>query len=97
MLLIFYLLIQCSAGEAVPFYGIPDNYIQKTRELVEEYSYIPRFGKDKGKLKTVPAHWKEEQKMLPHYHIDKLWTGGKGSGTRAVQDIVIKSNRFNYS
>lgn len=70
---------------------IPDDYVQKTRELVEEYSYIPRFGKDKGKLKTVPAHWEERQTMLPHYHIDKLWTGGKGSGTQAVQDVVIKS------
>ena len=59
--------------------------------MVEKYTYIPRFGPNRGKSQTIPAHWEDIQIMLPHYHIDKLWTGVAGSETRAVRDIVSRS------
>ena len=71
--------------------SVPENYTQKSRIYIEEYTYTPRFGKNKGIVQTVPAHWEEIQEMLPNYHIDKLWSGGAGSGTSAIQNVVKKS------
>ncbi|MCQ2755057.1 MAG: hypothetical protein MJ231_08465, partial [bacterium] len=46
---------------------------------------------NKGIKRVIPAHYDEVQKMLPHYHIDKLWSSGKGTGTTAVQEVVSRS------
>ncbi len=78
-------------GGTLQFAPIADNYVSKTREFVEESSYKATWGVNKGKTVTIPAHYDEKKIMLPHYHIDKLWTTGKGSGTKSVQDVVEQS------
>ncbi|MBP3923832.1 hypothetical protein J6E39_01155 [bacterium] len=73
---------------------MPDNYKKVVyREFVEalpERKVTRGLGKGRI-LPAVPAHWEESYKMLPHYHIDKIYTTGKGSGTNSVQSIVEKS------
>lgn len=62
---------------------LPQNYIKTT----EVYVPIPRLSKDsepQGEYKVI-------QKLLPHYFIDKLWSKGKGSGTRTIQEVVKES------
>lgn len=71
--------------------NMPKDYVKVTNEFIEEHIYTIPIGPNKGKIKITPAHLEEVQEMLPHYHIDKLWTGGKGSGTMAVQNVVSKS------
>ena len=78
-------------GGTTQFAPIPDNYVKKTSEFVDEYTYTAKFGPNKGQKITKPAHYEERKTMLPHYHIDKLWTTGKGSGTQSVQAIVSES------
>ena len=78
-------------GGTIAFGYMPNNYVNKTMEFVPESSYVARFGPKKGQKITTPAHFDEVQTRLPHYHIDKLWTNGKGTGTRAVQEVVEKS------
>ena len=80
-------------GGTMQFGYMPENYVKVTKEFIEEQSYKIRFGPNKGKTKISPAHWEEIQEMLPHYHIDILWTGGKGTGTTAVQNVVAESLR----
>ena len=80
-------------GKTIQFGCIPEDYVKITKEFIEKYSYKIRFGPHKGETKVSPAHWEEIKEMLPHYHIDKLWTGGKGSGTIAVQNVVSESLR----
>ena len=71
---------------------MPDNYMELvSREFVEESTHISRFGKDKGKIVVTPAHVEEMYHMRSHYHIDKLWSTGKGSGTNTIKDIVRRS------
>ena len=71
----------------------PKNYLKlrctKNVEAKPE-RYIMLGGKS-WYLKPVPAHVEYIYELLPHYHIDKLATTGKGSGTRSVQAIVRKS------
>ena len=78
-------------GGTVVFGYMPDYYIRKVTEFVPEQTVVARFGPNKGQTKTIPAHSECTQYLLPHYHIDKLWTGGKGTGTTAVQSVVRKS------
>lgn len=81
-------------GGTIIFGDMPDNYKKlHSREFVEakpERISTSRFGKGRI-LPAVPAHWDETYVMLPHYHIDKIYTTGKGSGTNSVQSIVKKS------
>jgi hypothetical protein len=70
---------------------VPKNYVKTKTYDVEEYTYKIKMGKNKGKMQTVPAHQETEQIWNPRYHIDKLWTTGKGSGTRTVKSIVRQS------
>ena len=78
-------------GGTVVFGYMPDYYIKKVTEFVPEQTIVARFGPNKGQTRTIPAHSECTQYLLPHYHIDKLWTGGKGTGTTAVQTVVRKS------
>ena len=70
---------------------MPDNYLRKVFELVPEEKIFYKFGPFKGQTKVIPAHNECTQYLLPHYHIDKLSTGGKGTGTIAVQKVVRES------
>ncbi|MBD5401406.1 hypothetical protein HDR58_01200 [bacterium] len=81
----------------------PKSYVHITKELVPEYEWtrkkmvreIMPDGSTKLVRKIVtskePEHWEETATWLPHYHLDKLWTTGRGSGTNSVQDLVRKS------
>ena len=78
-------------SETLQFGCIPTDYVNIKKEFVPEHAIVVRFGPDKGKTKVIPAHWDEYKESLPYYHIDELWSGGKGSGTAAVQNVVEKS------
>ncbi len=78
-------------SETLQFGCIPNDYVNIKKEFVPEHAIVVRFGPDKGKTKVIPAHWDEYKESLPYYHIDELWSGGKGSGTAAVQNVVEKS------
>lgn len=81
----------------------PESYVTIEKELIPEYEWTRKKivrelmpdGSTKLVRKTVttkePEHWEEVATWLPHYHIDKLWTTGKGSGTNSVQDVVRRS------
>jgi hypothetical protein len=77
--------------EGLCFAPVPKEYASTKLIDVEESSYKVRFGEHKGEIRTVPAHQETERTWKPRYHIDKLWTTGKGSGTRSVQDVVRQS------
>lgn len=79
-----------SVGTMV-FGCVPDDYVVKKRNFVKGYTAICRFGPKKGQTISYPDKWEEEKYLLPHYHIDKLWTGGKGTGTAAVQSVLLES------
>ena len=80
-----------SDGGTITYGILPDNYVNKTKHFEESYSSVARFGPKKGQTITHPAKWVESQLIRPHYYIDKLWSTGKGSGTKSVQSIVQKS------
>lgn len=81
----------------------PESYVSKERSLVPEYEYtrtkwvreLQPDGTSKLIRKKVtqlePEHWEDVAIWLPHYHIDKLWSTGKSSGTNSVQSVVIQS------
>jgi hypothetical protein len=71
--------------------NVPSSYADSEIIEVAEYSFQCRMGKDKGKTKIVPAHKEKYSTWRPRYHLDKLWTTGKGSGTRSVQALVRRS------
>lgn len=78
-------------GGSLVFGTLPDNYVAKSREFIKAHTITYKFGPYKGQTKTFPDSWEETQSILPHYHIDKLWSNGKGSGTNSVQSVVRKS------
>lgn len=78
-------------GGSLVFGTLPDNYVAKSREFIKAHTVTYKFGPYKGQTKTFPDSWEETQSILPHYHIDKLWSNGKGSGTNSVQSVVRKS------
>ena len=79
-------------SDTIAFGLYPQEYVQlASREWVEEQKIIAKFGKYKGTERTIPAHWNETYTLKPHYHIDKLWSRGKGSGTNSVKAVVQKS------
>lgn len=81
----------------------PDSYVKIERVFVPEYEYtIKRLVRElqpDGTSKLVrkkvtqlePERWEEIATWLPHYHIDKLWSTGKSSGTNSVQAVVRQS------
>lgn len=78
-------------GGTIVFGDIAENYVTKNRIFIKGNTRIEKFGPKKGQLVTTPDRWLESSISLPHYHIDKLWTGGRGSGTKAVQGVVAES------
>ncbi len=88
-----YALIQkhFSEGGTITFGILPDNYVTKVKNFVKGHTKVCRFGPQKGQTVNYPDSWIETQIILPHYHIDKLWSTGKGSGTRSVKEVVNKS------
>lgn len=74
-------------------YAYP-NYYTKLVERVFVEAQPERETFSFGKTRKIPAkaaYWDETRILLPHYHIDKLWSTGKGSGQNSVKDIVRKS------
>ena len=63
----------------------------KSREFIKAHTITYKYGPYKGQTKIFPDRWEETQSILPHYHIDKLWSTGKGSGTNSVQSVVRES------
>ena len=82
-----------SQGGTIAYNYLPNNYRKLiSRELIpaKPERYVV-FGGRKHKLKATEAYYKETYETLPSYHIDKLWTKGKGTGTRSIQAVVRKS------
>jgi len=82
-----------SKGGTIAYNYLPDNYKKLvSRELIPaKPERFVEFGGWKYKQKATPAHYQETYETLPSYHIDKLWSKGKGTGTRSIQDVVRKS------
>lgn len=91
-------MASCYASETeggVAFAGraYPDEYISLVRrdimpEVYENYQYFL------GKWRYVPAKPARLYELFEFascIHIGKLWSGGKGTGTKAVQDVVRQS------
>ena len=80
-------------GGTIVFGYYPENY----KKLIEQefVAYQPerigKFGNKKRIIPARPAHYENTYALLPHYHIDKLYSSGKGSGTAAIKNIVAKS------
>lgn len=82
-----------SHGADAYFHSYPDYY-----KKLSFKTFVPEKPEEKIKiggqvytLKAKPAHYIENYKLLPNYHIDFLWSKGKGTGTRSIQDVVKKS------
>lgn len=73
--------------------GYPDYYCKlKSKTFVEaQPERTVKFAGRERLIKAIPAHYEYDYELLPHYKIDKLWTTGKGSGTRSVQELVRTS------
>lgn len=82
-----------SKGGTIAYNYLPDNYKKLvSRELIPaKPERFVEFGGRKYKQKATPAYYQETYETLPSYHIDKLWSKGKGTGTRSIQDVVRKS------
>ena len=78
-------------GGTIAFGYMPDNYLNKTEYFFPEKTYVARFGPKKGQTITSPARKEEIQTRRPYYTIKKLQSGGKGTGTTAIQELVKKS------
>lgn len=79
------------SGGTIVYGCLPDDYVIKKRYFVEGYTSTCKFGPKKGQQISYPDRWEEDKYILPHYHIDKLWSGGKGTGTNAVQTVLRES------
>ena len=77
------------SGFAV-FGEFPENYVYIDKYWVKakpaKYSYML-----KKMIPERPAHWDISQRLKPCYFVDYLYSHGKGQGTRAIKDIVMKS------
>lgn len=80
-------------GGSIAFGKYPQNYVKlKSREFISaEPAKIVKLGGREYFMKAREAHYNDIYEMLPSYHVDKLWTRGKGTGTRSIQSIVQKS------
>lgn len=74
-------------------FGYPKEYTNLLcREFVEaKPERTAKFGNKNRIIKAQPAHYEETYELLPHYHIDELWSNGKGTGKTAVQEVVLTS------
>lgn len=80
-------------GGTLVFGYMPDYYTKLvSREFVgaRPEREVSVLGKKKI-IPAVPPHWEETRVMLPSYHIDKICSTGKGSGTNSIKSIVKKS------
>ncbi len=72
------------------FGDFPENYVFTDRLWVDakpaKYSYML-----KKMIPEEPAHWSISKRLKPCYFLDYLYSHGKGQGTRAVKDVVMKS------
>ncbi len=72
------------------FGEFPENYVYIDKYWVKakpaKYSFI--FHKI---IPAQPAHWDISQRLKPCYFVDYLYSHGKGQGTQAIKDIVMKS------
>ena len=82
-----------SKGGTIAYNYLPNNYKKLiSRELIPaKPERFVEFGGRKYKQKATHAHYQETYETLPIYNIDKLWTKGKWTGTRSIQDVVRKS------
>ena len=80
-------------GRSAYYPDYPADYL----ELVsEEYvkgipEKVHKHGNFEYKTPAFPGYTKKKYNIKPHYEIDTLISTGKGSGTKAVQDVVRKS------
>lgn len=86
---------ESSKGLALAGKAYPPEYIslvgrEFVPEVYEHFSYVKFLKKWIHKL-AQPAHWDETYQFTPHILLQKLWSGGKGTGTKAVQNIVRES------
>lgn len=74
-------------------YAYPKDYTKLIgRDFIEARpERVVKWGRKERVLKAQPAHYVDVYALLPHYHIDKLWTTGKGSGSSAVKNVVLTS------
>ena len=80
-------------GGTIVFGNYPKDYLKLAERVFVDYQpqkTVIRNGNPRI-IKERPAHFEETYVLLPHYHIDKLWSNGEGSGTKAIQDVVRKS------
>lgn len=78
-------------GQSLVLGYMPDDYVTKEHLCIKGGTYIPKIGPKKGQEVTVPDRWIDSSISLPSYHIDMLWSGGAGSGTKSVQQVVARS------
>ena len=81
------------AGGTIALGKYPKNYVKLADSAFVEYKpqSIKKIGSRTFIIPEQKAHYLNTYALLPHYHIDKLWTAGKGTGTCAVQSVVQRS------
>ena len=77
----------------VSFGYFPKNYIKfVSREFIPaEPEKTIKLGGKEIKLKARESYYSDLFEFLPHYHVDKLVSNGKGTGTRSIQEVVKRS------
>lgn len=87
----FMLSHKIKGGTAFGYY--PKNYLKLiSREFVPaEPERTIKWGGKEMKLRARKAYYSEVFEFLPYYHVDKLISNGKGTGTRSIQEVVKKS------
>lgn len=80
-----------NSGQNLVLGYMPEDYVTKERLFVKGGTYIQKIGPKKGQEVIVPDRWIDTTISLPSYHIDMLWSGGAGSGTKSVQQVVARS------
>ena len=61
--------------------------IKEVKALIKSYKKDEMFF-----LGEYPEYYiKNNDFLKPHYYIEELWSRGKGTGTKAIQDVVRKS------
>lgn len=80
-------------GGTIVFGEYPEDYQKLLQREFVPYApeRISKFGNKKRIIPAKEAHYEYIYTLLPHYHIDKLWSTGHGSGSEAVKSIVKKS------
>ena len=86
---------ELSKGLALAGNAYPAEYIslvsrEYVPEMYEHFVYSKIFKRWYHKL-AQPAHYSETYQFTPHIMLAKLWSGGAGTGTKAVQNVVKES------